>query len=246
MARAKAATKAAKKVAKRPASKPAPKTTRAAKPAAETTRFSTLRSRSGLYSVHPAVQMVQNWIATLKEKTGRTIDDWMKLIETEAPADRDARRAWLKKEHGLGTNSAWWMVERYEQQAAWEETPEKYLTNAEKLVDEMFAGPKAALRPIYDKLLKLGLSIARDVHACPCKTMVPLFRNYVFAQLKPTTRTRIDLGLCLRGEKPPARIIDTGGAAKNDRITHRIAITSLDEIDPFVERWLRRAYSLDA
>jgi hypothetical protein len=34
--------------------------------------------------------------------------------------------------------------------------------------------------------------------------------------------------------------------AKKDRITHRIAIESVDEIDAEVKKWLKTAYELDA
>mgnify|MGYP001079294887 CR=1 FL=1 len=68
-----------------------------------------------------------------------------------------------------------------------DEDPESYLRQAPIYVNEMYAGPKAALRPIYDELLRVALSIAPDVKACPCKTIVPLYRNHVFAQIKPST-----------------------------------------------------------
>ena len=77
-------------------------------------------------------------------------------------------------------------------------------------------------------LLALGRSLGSDVKVCPCKTIVPLYRKHVFAQIKPTTRTRIDLGLALKDTKVPKRLIDTGGLAKKDRITHRIEITSAE------------------
>jgi hypothetical protein len=109
----------------------------------------------------------------------------------------------------------------------------------------MFAGGKAHLRPIYDALLKLGLSVGKDVKACPCQTIVPLYRNHVFAQIKPTTRTRIDFGVALGDTKPKGRLIDTGGFAKKDRITHRFEITSLKDIDDEVKRWLKVAYERD-
>lgn len=121
-----------------------------------------------------------------------------------------------------------------------------YIAQAERWVEDMFAGPKAALRPLYDALLKRGLSIGKDVKACPCKTIVPLYRNHVFAQIKPTTRTRIDLGLALGTARTPKRLIDTGGLKKGDRITHRIGITALGDIDAEVVRWLKQAHALDA
>jgi hypothetical protein len=110
----------------------------------------------------------------------------------------------------------------------------------------MFAGSKAPLRPIYDALLRLGFSMGKDVKACPCKTIVPLYRHHVFAQIKPATRTRIDFGLALKDTKATGKLIDTGGFAKKDRITHRLAITSLGEIDAEVKRWLKKAYEMDS
>jgi Domain of unknown function (DUF5655) len=110
----------------------------------------------------------------------------------------------------------------------------------------MFTGKKAALPPIYDALLKLGRNVGCDVKVCPCQTMVPLYRNHVFAQIKPATLTRIDLGLALRDTKAPKRLIDTGGFEKKDRITHRIEISSLQEIDDEVKRWLKKTYEMDA
>lgn len=109
----------------------------------------------------------------------------------------------------------------------------------------MFAGPKGAVRPIYDKLLEIGLKLGKDVKACPCKTIVPLYRKHVFAQLKPSTRTRIDLGLALKDTRVPKRLIDTAGFAKKDRITHRIPVASLAEIDAELHKWLKVAYEMD-
>src|SRR5262245_24287132 len=204
-----------------------------------------------LYSVHPGVAMVQKWVAELKGKTGRTLDEWIALVQKEGPPQEKDRREWLKKEHGFGTNSAWWIAERAEpasERGIHEDDPEAYLKAAEQYVEDMFAGAKAGLRPIYDKLLAIGLKLAKDVKACPCQTIVPLYRNHVFAQLKPTTRTRLDLGLALAKHtgKLPARLIDTGGLAKKDRITHRIPIESLKAIDDEVNKWLKIAYELDA
>ena len=114
-------------------------------------------------------------------------------------------------------------------------------------MEEQYAGGKENLRPIYDELLKLGKSLGDDVKACPCKTIVPLYRKHVFAQIKPTTNTRIDLGFALTHYKGklPMRLIDTGGLAKKDRITHRIELKSTAEIDGEVKKRLKTAYELD-
>lgn len=199
-----------------------------------------------IYSVHPGVSMVIKWIDDLPAKTGRSLDEWLKFIKKSGPKSEKERREWLKTEHGLGTNSAWWLAERAEGKAGEDGDPEAYLKAAEGYVEKMFEGKKESLRPIYDALLKLGLSIGKGARACPCQTIVPLYRNHVFAQIKPATQTRIDMGFALGDMKGGGRLIDTGGFAKKDRITHRIPITSVEEIDDEVKRWLKVAYDRDA
>jgi len=200
-----------------------------------------------IYGVHPGVSMTRKWITELKQRTGRTLDDWLKFIKKEGPPTEKERRDWLKSEHSLGANTAWWLAERSVGKG--EETADSnaYLKAAEEYVDDMFSGKKEHLRPLYDALLKLGLSIGKDVKACPCQTIVPLYRNHVFAQIKPTTQTRIDFGLALGDmKKTPKRLINTGGFEKKDRITHRFEIASLKDIDDELKRWLRVAYDRDA
>src|SRR5437763_10416759 len=202
--------------------------------------------RKSIYGVHPGVLMTQKWITELKQKTGRTLDEWIKFIKKEGPPTEAARRDWLKQQYKLGTNSAWWLAERSVGKGEEVGDPDTYLKAAEKYVDEMFAGKKEHLRPLYNALLKLGLSVGNDIKACPCQTIVPLYRNHVFAQIKPTTRTRIDFGLALGARKATGRLIDTGGFAKKYRITHRIPIPCVEEIDAEVEAWLHTAYEMDA
>jgi Domain of unknown function (DUF5655)/Domain of unknown function (DUF4287) len=201
--------------------------------------------KKSIYGVHPGVAMTQKWIGELKQKTGRSLEEWLRLIKKSGPKDEKARREWLKTEHGLGTNSAWWLAERADGKSEMAD-PDEYLKAADGYVETMLSGPKVALRPIYDALLKLGLSVGKDAKACPCQTIVPLYRNHVFAQIKPTTRTRIDFGFALGDLKGAGRLIDTGGFAKKDRITHRIEITSLADIDNEVKQWLKAAYDRDA
>lgn len=199
------------------------------------------------YSVHPGVAMVMKWVAELKHKTGRDLDEWCTLIRKEAPTEMAARREWLKTKHQLGTNTAWWLAERADGQPTWDESPESYLSYAPKWVDQMFEGPKAALRPLGDALMRLALEVGDDIKFCPCQTIVPFYRNHVIAQIKPSTRTRIDFGLSLGKEVPfTARLKDTGGIAKKDRITHKVEITKMEDIDASVKKWLRLAYERDA
>lgn len=182
--------------------------------------------KKSLYGVHPGVAMVQKWVAELKEKTGRSLEECIALAKKEGPKEDKARRAWLKRKYNLGTNSAWWISERVDGKGGEEDSPEACLKTAVVYVEEQYAGAKEKLRPVYDELLRLGKPMGGDVKACSCKTMVPLYREHVFAQIKPTTNTRVDLGFALAKYKGklPKRIIDTGGLGKKDRNTHRVAL----------------------
>lgn len=198
------------------------------------------------YDVHPGVAMVQLWIESLPAKTGRSLDEWVALVSKSGPPDLDARKAWLKDAHGLGTNYAKSIAECASGREDEFSGPAAYLRSAEAYVESMFSGGRAGLRPIFEEVTRLVRALGHDVKVCPCKTMVPYYRKHVFAQVKPTTMTRIDLGLALRDTKPTGRLIDTGGFAKGDRISHRIPISEIDEIDDEVKSWLATAYERDA
>jgi Domain of unknown function (DUF5655)/Domain of unknown function (DUF4287) len=203
------------------------------------------KSASGLYSPHPGLAMVEKWVRDLPAKTGRSLDEWIAFVRKSGPPTEKERREWLKKEHNLGTNSATFIAERADGKGTEEDSPELYLEAAEKWVDAMFTGPRAALRPVYDQLLKTVLAVGKDVKACPGKTAVAIYRNHVVANIRASTNTRIDLGLALGNMKTPKRLIDTGGYEKKDRITRRIEVKSIADIDEVLEKWLRRAYEED-
>ena len=200
------------------------------------------------YAIHPGVAMVQKWIGDLPAKTGRTASEWLAMAQKYGPKIEKDCREWLQKEYRLGTNMAWWLAEKAigNPLGLAEDTPEGYLKAAPFYVEKMYAGSKQQLRPIHDELVRLARALGSDVRICPCKTIVPLYRTHVFAEIKPATQKRIDLGLALGEEPFTKRLLDTGGGLKKNRITHKVAITSLGDIDLQVKRWLKQAYERDA
>jgi len=132
------------------------------------TKISAVKSPS-IYGVHPGVAMVEKWVAELKEKSGRSLEEWIALVKKEAPKGEKERREWLKTEHKLGTNSARWIAARADGKGGEEETPEAYFKAAVGYVEEQYAGPKEKLRPIYEKLLALGKSVGGDVKVARAK-----------------------------------------------------------------------------
>src|ERR1700681_75616 len=119
-------------------------------------RTATEQKKRSIYGVHPGVLMTQKWIAELKQKTGRSLEEWLRVIKKSGPKDEKARREWLKTKYGLGTNSAWWLAERADGKGTEVGDPDIYLEAAEDYVEAMFPDSKAHLRPVYNALLKLG------------------------------------------------------------------------------------------
>jgi effector-binding domain-containing protein len=197
------------------------------------------------YDMHPSMLMLRSVITGMKTKTGRSLEEWLRFVNSKGPTSEKERRAWLKTEHGLGTNYAAWIAARSAGKEDDGENPEQYLQHAQDYVDRMFAGPKEHLHEIYDEILTYAKTLGKDIRVSPCRTIVPIYRSHVIAQVKPTTRTRLDLGLALKDTKAPKRLIDTGGFAKKDRITHRIEISKPADFDQEARRWLRVAYEMD-
>lgn len=193
-------------------------------------------SKTSPYSLHPSYRLMDGYRKSLEKKTGRSFESWVEFARKNGPAEVNARRDWLRNDHGLSINYATWVAGGEDWSA------ESY--DPASMVDALFAGKRAGLRPVYDALLAAGLALADDVKACPCQTMVPLYRRYAFAEIKPTTNTSIDLGLALGTETPSGRLERLSSRAAGNRITHRIRITDAGQIDAFVGRWLRAAYEL--
>jgi hypothetical protein len=202
------------------------------------------------YSLHPSVAYVQAIIDNLEANTGKSLQGWLRLLKAKGPKETKPRRDWLKAQ-GLGSNQASLVEERArgEKARGFADTAEGYLASATEYVERQYAGQKTALRPLYELALAAGLATGPEAKACPCQTVVPLFRTHVFAQLKASSLSRIDLGLALGDPRQlkaaGPRLLDTGGFAKKDRITHRIELTKPADVDATVKRWLDVAYRRD-
>ena len=225
---------------------PTGRTTTRKRPANGATKGAAKRSavrnaQSALYVSH-STSFLEAAVAEMEARTGRPLDAWVELLRREGPkGDKRAQRTWLTDQHRLGMTAAGLIVEHA--------AGGSVSSDPEALVARMFAGRRSGLRPAYDRLLSLGKSLAPDVTAVAGAMAVALHRRRAFAQLTPASDDRIDLGLVLAGcvEELPPRLEPLDGAREKwDRLTHRLAITSVDDIDADVEKWLWMAYELDA
>jgi hypothetical protein len=204
-----------------------------------------MAKKKSAYDVHPSVAMIQKWEAELPAKTGRSLDQWADLVRKSNLPSKE-KKEWLKREHGHGTNTASWIVEYAEGTTTWDADPKTYLKAAVGYVDGMFAKGKEWQRPVFEDIVAYARTLGPDVKVCPCQTIVPLYRSRVFAEVKPATKTRLELSFAL-GEEPFAPPLRPNPRAKgNDRLRHQIAIADPKEFDATAKRWLKAAYERDA
>jgi predicted transport protein len=172
----------------------------------------------------------------LPEKTGRTFDEWVEAARTSGLRTCKERIAWLKSKHGLGSVTAMFIAAESEGRSIVGE-----YSDEGALLDGMYGGEKVALRPLYEELAKTAKRLGKDVRLTVCKTYVGMSRARQFAMIRPSTKSRVDVGLVLHGIAPAGRLAQAGSIG-NDRMTHRIEITTKKEIDGELKEWLRRAY----
>jgi hypothetical protein len=137
--------------------------------------------------------------------------------------------ALLKGEHGMTHGFANLVVTLHRQRGT--------EATADDLIDAQYAGAKAELRPLCDRLIAAASAFGNDVEVAPKKTSVSLRRAKQFAVIEAPSRTRIALGLNLRGVEAGGRLLAAGGMC-----THRVDLASVEDVDAEVLGWLRDAY----
>src|SRR5438876_1044885 len=98
-------------------------------------------------------------IGTLAARTGRSLEEWLALVEASGvdPLDQNAVRRWLRAEHGVPQNSQWAIADAAARAAGW------VRPSVEDYIDGQYQGAKAALRPIYDALAAVLMALGGDV-----------------------------------------------------------------------------------
>jgi len=108
----------------------------------------------------------------------------------------------------------------------------------EDVLNEIYSGPKAGLRPIHDKLMS-SIHQFGDFEIAPKKGYVSLRRKRQFAMLGPATNSRLELGINIKDLDADERlIVQPAGSMCN----YKIRLTDAQQVDEKVVRWVRMAY----
>lgn len=168
-------------------------------------------------------------IDNMPEKTGKTLDEWKLILQQHDFEKHSEGVKFLKTEHQVTHGFANTIV-----------TLSKNAdTDAETLLEQQYKG-KESLLTIYHALIAFITGLGKDISITPKKTSVSIIRKRQFVLIKPATKTRIDLGLKLKGKATTDRLEDSGPFGT--MCTHRVRLTELNQLDTELKGWIREAY----
>jgi len=177
--------------------------------------------------------VLQKMLDNIESKTGKSSDYWIKLVQKSGLEKHGEKMKLLKEEHGFTHGYANTIVHLSKSDSA-VNTKDKG-----SLVDQQYKG-KESLRPIYNKLIKEINKFGKEVELAPKKAYVSLRRSKQFGLIQPSTKTRVDIGINLKGVEPSG--VATKAGSWNTMVTHRIKIHDVKEVDTEVIKWLKEAY----
>ena len=168
--------------------------------------------------------------------TGADLSTWARRSQEAGVEDEAGLRRWLGASGVQGYGQMFVVMERFGY-------PDYLTADAGDLVDSQYVD-RPALRPVLDAVLAVAAGLD-GTHVQARKGYVGLVARRQFAVVKPTTRTRVDLGLRLDGEDPGGRLLPARSLA-NAAINLRMPLTSVEDVDGDVQAALARAHAASA
>lgn len=168
----------------------------------------------------------------LLEKTGKSLKHWIQVVQDSKIEKHGAIIKFLKSNYGFTHGYANFVAFKAKKSDAASIDDNDLVTNQYK--------GKEALKPIYEKLVAIIEGFGKDITRTPKKAAVSMIRKKQFALIKPATKTRIDLGLKIKGKPTTERLENSGPFGT--MCTHRVRLTNEAEIDSELISWLLEAY----
>jgi hypothetical protein len=179
-------------------------------------------------------QALQTQLDNIQKRTGKSLDELYALIRASGLAKHGEIRELLMRDLDLGHGDANTLVHTYNQQQPGGAAP----ASSADVLDTIYTGPKAALRPIHDRLMERIRTFGTFEEA-PKKAYVSLRRKKQFATIGPPARTRVEVGLNMKGVEPTGRLtaLPPGGMCQ-----YKVDVTDVAQVDDELIGWIRQAY----
>lgn len=172
-------------------------------------------------------------IKNLEANTGKSIDEWIKIALSSGEEKHRPMLNFLKNNHGLTYGFANLVAMKARKADAGS------VENKEDLISAQYA-KKPNLKPIYDALMKHINSFGKELEIAPKKAYVSLRRKKQFGIIQPSTKSRLDVGINLKGTESTERL-ETSGSF-NGMVSHRVRVTDIKQVDKELVNWLKAAF----
>jgi len=169
----------------------------------------------------------------LLEKTGKSIEEWVKIVKKTKLEKHGEITTFLKTEHEFTHGYANFVAHTARKS-------DSRFHEADDLVTTQYSKGKEHFLPIYEKLRKEIGKLGKDIEFVPKKASVSVKRKYQFVLIQPSTKTRMDLGLKLKGKDTGKRL--EGSGPFGAMCTHRVQVTDIKDIDKELLDWIKEAY----
>lgn len=180
-------------------------------------------------------EMLQTMIGNMPEKTGKSLEEWHSLLKSTGLQKHGELMKVLKGEHGVSHGFANTIAQLYLKP----ELLAPKTASEDTLDNELLAG-KEDIAPIFKKAKAMFEAINGEVEFAYKKTYISLRTpKKQFALLQPSTKSRLDIGLNLKGVEADGNVEAAG--SWNTMVTHRVKISTLDDLNRLQE-WLQKAY----
>ena len=202
----------------------------------------TITSLRGDALVDTVEQAKQTQLQNIQTRTGKSLDELFALIRESGLTRHGQILQLLKRDLGMGHGDANALAGAYlkagEQGGAPAGAPAGE-ASPDDVLDVIYAGPKADLRPIHDKVLS-ALAALGPFDVAPKKGYVSLRRKKQFATVGPRPRRGSMSGLNMKGVPATARLTElpAGGMCQ-----YRVSLTDASEVDDELMGWVRQAYA---
>ena len=182
-------------------------------------------------------QAVETQLNNIQKKTGKTLEELAALVQKSGLTKHSDVREMLQRETGLGYGDANTLV-HYVFQSDGERSAAAREATTDDVVDEIYSGPKAGLRPIHDRLMSSIQSFG-DFEIAPKKGYLSLRRKKQFAMIGPGTKSRVDVGINMKGIESTERLLamPAGGMCQ-----YQVRVSDDNEVDDELIGWIRFAY----
>jgi hypothetical protein len=180
---------------------------------------------------------LQTQLANLQARTGKSLDELTAVIRNSGLTRHGEIRDMLKRDLGMGHGDANTLV-HHVLASAGESAAQATQAAPEDVLEEIYAGPKAHLRPIHDKLM-VAINAFGPFETAPKKGYVSLRRKKQLAMIGPATNARVEVGLNLKGVEPTDRL---AAQPPGGMCNYKVKLTDASQVDEELIAWLRQAY----